>query len=197
MKTIAAYIRVSTDDQNTAGQEAEVKAWLDRNAIKLESVEWLVDHESGKTTNRPAFKKLQEGIKAGQVNTVVCYKLDRLSRKMIDGMTLVADWASKGVRVVSVTQHIDLSGVMGQMMATMLFGFAQIELEYRVERQSAGIRQAKAKGIYKGRARGTTKAKPARAAELRAKGLQLEEIATSLGCSLRTVHRYLEEAHAA
>lgn len=57
------------------------------------------------------------------------------------------------------------------MIAALLLGLAEIELEYRAERQAAGIEVAKRKGIYKGRQKGTTKAEPARARQLRQRGL--------------------------
>jgi DNA invertase Pin-like site-specific DNA recombinase len=66
-------------------------------------------------------------------------------------------------------------------------------LEYRKERQQAGIAVAKKNNIYKGRKPGTTKGKPQRAKELKAKGLAPGEIATALGVSERTVFRYLEK----
>ena len=117
-----------------------------------------------------------------------------MSRNMLDGLSTVADWAKRGIRVVSITQQIDVTGTMGQVVAAILFGFAQIETEYRAERQRAGIAAAKRKGVYKGRRKGTTKGEPLRAKALRAKGLTIEEIHTALGCSARTVHRYLRVA---
>ena len=78
------------------------------------------------------------------------------------------------------------------MIAAVLLGLAEIELEYRAERQAAGIEVAKRKGVYKGRRRGTTKGKPNRAIELAARGLRVAEIAKALGTSKRTVHRYLQ-----
>jgi DNA invertase Pin-like site-specific DNA recombinase len=92
---------------------------------------------------------------------------------------------------VVVTQQIDLSGAVGRMVASVMFGLAEIELEYRRERQAAGIAVAKSRGIYKGRKPGTPKANPARAHELRRRGLIVTEIATALGVSERTVFRYL------
>ena len=65
---------------------------------------------------------------------------------------------------------------------------------YRQERQAAGIEVAKRKGIYKGRQKGTTKAEPSRAMQLRAKGLTVAEIATAFGANKRTVQRYLKLA---
>jgi DNA invertase Pin-like site-specific DNA recombinase len=82
------------------------------------------------------------------------------------------------------------------MVASVLFGLAEIEWEYRCERQAAGIAVAKAQGVYHGRQKGTTKAQPQRAATLRQWGLTVMEIATALGVSERTVFRYLMAANA-
>jgi DNA invertase Pin-like site-specific DNA recombinase len=73
------------------------------------------------------------------------------------------------------------------MIAAVLLGLAEIELEYRRERQPAGISVAKKRGVYKGRKKG----KPERARELKDKGLSPGEIATALGVSERTIWRYL------
>jgi DNA invertase Pin-like site-specific DNA recombinase len=124
------------------------------------------------------------------VKTIVVYKLDRISRRLRDGVDLLCDWIERGVRVVVVTQQIDLSGPVGRMVAAVLLGIAEIELEFRRERQAAGIAVAKKKGIYRGRASGTFKSDPDRARELKAKGLHASEIATALGVSQRTVFRY-------
>ncbi|HMO84681.1 MAG TPA: recombinase family protein, partial [Lacipirellulaceae bacterium] len=100
-------------------------------------------------------------------------------------------WLGQGVRVVSVTQQLDFSGATGQLVAAVLFAVAQMEQETRRERQAAGIAAAKAAGVYLGRRPGTTKAKPARAQQLRDRGLTIAEIALSMGVSIRTVHHYL------
>jgi DNA invertase Pin-like site-specific DNA recombinase len=80
------------------------------------------------------------------------------------------------------------------MIASVLFGLAEIELEYRRERQAAGIRVAKTKGVYLGRQKGTTKALPDRAIKLRKQGLKIHEISKALGVGPRTVFRYLDQA---
>ncbi len=105
---------------------------------------------------------------------------------------MLADWCDRGLRVVSVTQQINFNGATGKMLAAVLLGVAEMEQETRRERQAAGIAVAKEHGVYRGRHRGTTKAKPKRAAELRAKGLAHAEIAAALGVSRRTVQRYLQ-----
>jgi hypothetical protein len=91
---------------------------------------------------------------------VVVWKLDRISRRQREGVNLLADWCERGVRVVVITQQLDLSGAVGRLVASVLFGLAEIEHEYRRERQAAGIAVAKQKGRYHGRVQGTTKAQP-------------------------------------
>jgi DNA invertase Pin-like site-specific DNA recombinase len=104
---------------------------------------------------------------------------------------VVCDWCQKGIRVVSITQQIDLSGTVGRMVAGVLFAIAEIELQHIRERQAVGIAIAKKKGIYIGRMLGTTKAKPERARALKKQGLTYKEIATALNISERTVYNYL------
>lgn len=189
--TIAAYCRVSSRQQRNDSQRAEIARWLSANGMKPKTVQWFEDVETGSTLRRPAFDQLQTAIFAGSVKTVVLWKLDRLSRRQRDGVNVLADWAERGIRVVSITQQIDLSGPVGRMVAALMFGLAEIETEYRRERQFAGIRLAKERGRYTGRQAGTTKAMPQRAKQLRDRGLTIPEIASALDVSERTAFRYL------
>ncbi len=189
-KQIAVYVRVSTVGQNEAGQRAEIEKWLTGNGFA--GARWFVDKgKSGDSLKRPAFEQLQKAVFAGEVGTVVVYKLDRLSRRLIEGLNVLAEWCDKGLRVVSVTQQIDFNGTVGKMLAAVLLGIAEMEQETRRERQAAGIAAAKKEGKYKGRKVGATKAKPERARQLRDKGLSAEEIAQALGVTRNTVFRYL------
>ena len=188
---IAAYVRVSTKHQKTDSQEQEIRTWLGNNGYDLSQVEWYRDKESGKTLKRPEFDRLQADIFDGKIESVICWKLDRLSRRLRDGVNLLADWCERGLKVVVVTQRIELNGAVGRMIAAVMLGLAEIELEFRAERQAAGIKAARSRGVFLGRQPGTTKAKPQRAGELRTKGLNDTEIATALGVSRRTVQRYL------
>jgi DNA invertase Pin-like site-specific DNA recombinase len=131
---------------------------------------------------------------AGKIGTIVVYKLDRLSRKLRDGINALCDWCEWGLRVVAVTQQIDFNGTVGKMLAAVLLGIAEMEQETRRERQAAGIAVAKKSGKYKGRKIGTSKAAPSRALELREKGLTAVEIATGLGVSRNTVFVYLRQS---
>ncbi|MEQ8786233.1 MAG: recombinase family protein [Pirellulaceae bacterium] len=191
--SIGVYARVSSTGQKLDSQVAEIEAWLAANGIAAENVAWYRDHgKSGKTMRRPEFERLQADIFAGRVKTIIVWKLDRLSRRLRDGVNILADWCERGVRVVVTSQQIDLSGVVGRMLAAVMLGLAEIELEHKRERQAAGIKVAKSNGVYKGRKAGTTRAKPQRARELRERGLNAAEIATALGVSERTAWRYLK-----
>ena len=191
---VACYCRVSSRHQRNASQRSEIEKWLEGNGIELSSVQWFEDTETGKTLSRPAFDRMQKNIFDGIIKTVVVWKLDRISRRQREGINLLADWCDRGIRIVIVTQQIDLNGIVGRMIASVLFGLAEIELEYRRERQDAGISVAKNRGIYKGRKKGSTKAKPIRAEELKNRGLTVSEIANALSVSRRTVFRYLKTA---
>jgi DNA invertase Pin-like site-specific DNA recombinase len=191
MKKIAAYCRVSHRSQKHDSQKAEIQKWLDNHGIDPKQVEWYMDKETGKHTNRPAFERLQKDIFDGKVQQVVMWKLDRLSRRLVDGVNILAGWCERGLKIVVVTQQLEFNGPVGKTLAAVMLGLAEIELEYRRERQVAGIEVAKKKGRYKGRKPGTTKKKPERATELRERGLTVEEIATALGVSERTVFRYI------
>lgn len=196
MINVACYCRVSTVGQNEEGQQREIRKWLEGHGIT--HVRWYIDKESGDTLNRPKFEQLQKDIFNGQIKTIVVWKLDRLSRSLKDGIKVLCDWCDQGIRVVSVTQQIDFNGAAGKLIASVLFAVAEMEQETRRERQAAGIANAKEKGIYKGRAKGATKAgvKPSRALELKEKGMKLEEIANAMKISVSSVQRYLRQTEA-
>ena len=189
---IGVYIRVSTVGQNVAGQRREVRRWLKGNGIDATEVDWYTDKATGTNLDRPEVARLQGDIFHGKVTRVVVWKLDRLARSLRDGINTICAWCEKGLRVVSVTQQIDFSGALGKMLAAVLLGVAEMEQETRRERQAVGIAAAKERGdVYKGRKKGSTKAKPERARKLRKKGLLIREIAEVLNVSLRTAKRYL------
>ena len=191
MTLIACYCRVSTRHQKNDSQRAEIDKWVTSNGLDKTAIRWFEDKDTGTTTNRPAFEKMQKAIFDGLIQTVVVWKLDRISRRQRDGINLLADWCDRGIRVVSVTQQIDLTGAVGRMVASVMFGLAEIEMEYRRERQIAGISVAKKAGVYKGRQKGTTKGKPERAQDLKNQGLSVKEIANAMAIGKRTTFRYL------
>jgi hypothetical protein len=74
---------------------------------------------------------------------VVVWKLDRWARSLREGVNVLAEWCQRDVRVVAITQQIDLSGTVGHLIASLLLGMAEIEHQHIKERQAAGIAVAK------------------------------------------------------
>jgi DNA invertase Pin-like site-specific DNA recombinase len=195
MSKVAVYLRVSSRTQKVASQKREVQRYLDGHGIA--DARWFVDDGySGKDLDRPAMQDLNRAIFHHEVDTVVLFKLDRLARTIFDGVMTLHHWiAEHGVRVVITSTQIDLSGALGQTVAALLLGLAQMEREAIRERQAAGIAAARANGkTWGGRKRGSYKVDPARVRELAAKGLGKGEMATALGVSRRTVSRMLAVA---
>lgn len=193
---IAAYIRVSTEEQADVGsvrsQKLAINRWLRGHSIEPKDVRFFEDVISGTTHERPALAKLNDAIFHGEVNQVVVFSLSRVSRRgIVDGMKLLGEWLEKGVRVVSVSEQFDFTGQVGQLIASVFFAMAKMDQDARRAAQAAGIARAKAEGKYEGRKPGSTIAKPARARQLREKGNSYAEIAAALGVSRATVARYL------
>ena len=185
---VGVYIRVSTVEQNLDGQRLAIQTWLDGQGL---TAVWYEDKSTGNNLDRAAFTALQQDVFNGKVKTVVVYKLDRLSRSLRDGINVLTDWLDAGIRVVSVTQQLDFSGAAGKLIASVLFAVSEMETETRKERQADGIKAAKAKGVYKGRAKGSSTVDSGRVQELKAQGLKVTEIATSLGISRQSVYSHL------
>lgn len=195
MANWAAYIRVSTHGQNEASQKRELRRWFKGNGIDTADIAWFIDKGfSRDNLDRPAFSEMQSAVFNGEVQNIAVYKLDRVSGRMAEGLTVLTDWLEKDIRFVSTSQQFDFSGTVGKLIAGVLFGVSEMEQETRRERQAAGIAAARERGVYFGRKPGATKAEPARAQALRGKGLTQAEIAQAMGVNVRTVRRYLTPA---
>ena len=105
---------------------------------------------SGGNTNRPALAKLKEDIAEGKIDAVVVYKIDRLSRSLMDFAELLTLFEKYGVAFVSVTQDINTSSSSGRMMLNILMTFAQYEREVITERIKDKISAAKKRGMHCG-----------------------------------------------
>lgn len=187
----AVYLRISTDSQKSDGQRLDVSRWLTSHGVAPESVQWFEDTDSRETLDRQALKRLQSAVFQGTVKTIIVADVTRLAGSIVDGINLLHGWLTQGVRLVSVRQEVDFASTTGMMVASLLFGLSQAEMETRRTRQKAGIEAAKTKGVYRGRKPGSTKATPQRARELRKRGLRDHEIGEALGVSRRSVQRYL------
>lgn len=105
---------------------------------------------SGGTLERPALKRLLEDIAAGRIDMVVVYKIDRLTRSLLDFGKLVERFDAAGCSFVSVTQSFNTSTSMGRLTLNMLLSFAQFEREVTGERIRDKIAASKKKGMWMG-----------------------------------------------
>ncbi len=105
---------------------------------------------SGGTLDRPALQRLLTDIKARKVDTVVVYKVDRLTRSLADFAKIVEVFDGHGVAFVSVTQQFNTTTSMGRLTLNMLLSFAQFEREVTGERIRDKIAASKKKGLWMG-----------------------------------------------
>lgn len=155
----AVYTRKSTDE----GLEKEFNS-LDAQREACEayiasqrSEGWVLVHDryddggvSGGTLDRPALKRLLADIEAGLVDVVVVYKIDRLSRSLMDFATLVQAFDEHDVTFVSVTQSFNTTTSMGRLTLNILLSFAQYEREIIGERVRDKIAASRARGMWMG-----------------------------------------------
>ncbi|HWA84098.1 MAG TPA: recombinase family protein, partial [Fimbriimonadaceae bacterium] len=103
---------------------------------------------SGGNLERPALKRLLADIEAGRVDIVVVYKIDRLSRSLMDFARLVEVFDRKGVTFVSVTQSFNTTTSMGRLTLNILLSFAQFEREVIGERIRDKFAASRKKGMW-------------------------------------------------
>lgn len=105
---------------------------------------------SGGTLERPALQRLLAAVAAGQVDIIVVYKVDRLTRSLFDFAKLVETFDKAGTSFVSVTQSFNTTTSMGRLTLNMLLSFAQFEREVTAERIRDKIAASKARGMWMG-----------------------------------------------
>lgn len=135
------YVRVSTQEQNTARQEAL------KDTYKVDKV--FIDKVSGKDTNRAELKAMLNYVREG--DTVIVESYSRASRSTKDLLNLVEELNNKKVKFISIKENIDTSTPAGKLMLTFFAGLYEFERECMLQRQREGIAIAKQEGKYRGR----------------------------------------------
>ena len=105
---------------------------------------------SGGTMDRPALTQLLADVEAGRLDTIVVYKVDRLTRSLADFARIVERLEAAGVSFVSVTQQFSTTSSMGRLTLNVLLSFAQFEREVTGERIRDKIAASKRKGMWMG-----------------------------------------------
>lgn len=135
------YVRVSTEEQNTARQDAMMQE------LGVEKI--YTDKMSGKDKNRPGLTDMMNFVREG--DTVIVESFSRFARSARDLLNLVAQLEEKKVRFVSLKEAADTSTPQGKFMLTIFAAVAELERDQILQRQAEGIAAAKAAGKYKGR----------------------------------------------
>lgn len=136
------YIRVSTEEQNTARQEVLMR--------ELGVEEIFTEKVSGKSQRgREELEKMLQYVRKGDV--VVVESISRIARNTKDLLDIVERLKDKGVSFESRKEQIDTETPAGQFMLTVFGAMAQLEREYLLDRQKEGIEIARQNGKYKGR----------------------------------------------
>jgi DNA invertase Pin-like site-specific DNA recombinase len=105
---------------------------------------------SGGTMDRPALRQLLDDIQSSRIDVVVVYKIDRLTRSLMDFAKIVDVFDSQGVSFVSITQQFNTTTSMGRLTLNVLLSFAQFEREVTAERIRDKIAASKKKGMWMG-----------------------------------------------
>src|ERR1035441_6846440 len=148
MKTLG-YVRVSTDKQAERGISLEAQAEKIRAMAVVhnaELAEIIVDAESAKSLNRPGMARLLAMVDAGEVQTVIIAKLDRLTRSVKDLCTLLERFERRGVALVSVAESLDTSSAAGRLVLNIMTAVSQWEREAIGERTRDAMRHKRSNG---------------------------------------------------
>jgi len=148
MSRTFAYARVSTINQETQNQIAEIAA----AGFKVEPHRIIAETISGSVSiaQRPEFARLLEKMEQGDV--LIVTKLDRLGRDAIDVASTVADLEERGIRVHCLALGgVDLTSSAGKLTMGVINAVAQFERDLLIERTQAGLARARADGKRMGR----------------------------------------------
>lgn len=179
---VFGYARVSTEDQLTANQKLAIKEKYPDADIYFD------DGVSGKTDpmRREEFAKLFHKLRKG--DTVVIYRLDRLSRKTLFMLQTVEAILKTGATLVSLSEDLDFAKASGQFHFQMISAVAEYERNLISERTKAGLKRAATEGRFAGRPKTVDESM---IHSLAGKGVSKVDIAKALNISRQTVYRVL------
>lgn len=149
MKYDAIYARQSVDRLDSISIESQIE-YCQYEARGGEYRVFQDKGYSGKNTARPNFQLMFEAIRKGEVKRVIVYKLDRISRSILDFATMMAQFQEHNVEFVSCTEKFDTSTPMGRAMLNICIVFAQLERETIQQRVTDAYISRSRKGFYMG-----------------------------------------------
>ena len=148
-KKAAIYVRVSTLEQETDMQEAELQQYVESRGWKY--VVYRDKGQSGAKNDRPALNAMLSDLRRRKFDVMVVWKLDRLARSLKQLLNIGEECQSLGVDLVSLRQNIDTTLPAGRLTFQILGAVAEFERELLRERVKAGMAQARRTGKHCGR----------------------------------------------
>lgn len=195
-KTVAIYLRVSTDEQTTENQLLELMKVVQQSQWKVYKIYEDAGISGAKGRDkRPEFDQMQKDAVRRKFNIVLAWSVDRLGRSVQDLIAFLNELHTVGCDLYLHQQGVDTTTPAGKAMFQMLGVFAEFERAMIQERVKAGLARAKAKGVKLGRAK-VSKEIEAQILELRDSSnppMGMLKIAQKLGVGTGTVQRVLRE----
>ncbi|MGI0071142.1 MAG: recombinase family protein [Thermoplasmata archaeon] len=190
MTRVAIYARVSTKEQSTEAQVAQLTAYCQARGWSDVAV-FRDDGISGVRDNRPELDKLRQRMIQGEFESVVVSKMDRLGRSLGMILRFWDESDAAGVRVIVIDQGIDTSTPAGRLQRNMLAALAEFERELILERTRAGIARARALGKKFGAPRRISESTAREVRVRRAQGESLRMISQRMNIKLGGVRSVL------
>ena len=154
MQKAALYIRVSTHwqiDKDSLPVQREELINYCKYALNLDSFEVFEDAGySAKNTERPAYQQMMTRLRSGEFSHLVVWKIDRISRNLIDFATMYDEMKRLGITFVSKNEQFDTSSAMGEAMLKIILVFAELERKVTSERVTAIMLSRAADGKWNG-----------------------------------------------
>lgn len=148
---IAAYMRVSTEEQTTDPQRKEILAYCERRGLSSQDVTFFDETISSQKRSRPQFEALKAAANRRQFDILVVVRLDRLGRKLAELVVFLDDLHKLNIAFASLHEGFDSSTAAGNALLGMAGVFAEFERSLNSERTKAGLASARAKGVKLGR----------------------------------------------
>ena len=186
-RATAIYVRVSTNGQKTDSQKKELLSYCRGRRWKRIAV--YEDKMSGGSTSRPELERLLQDMRAGKVERLLCFKLDRLGRSLTHLAMILDEMNRMQIPLICIGQGIDTStdSPAGRLQLNVLMAVAEFERGIIKERVNAGLKAAKARGVRLGRP-ATLPGRRTEVMALRKRGLGLRAISRELKMPVASVH---------
>lgn len=153
-RKVGVYVRVSSDEQALHGQSLDEQ----ESTLKhyCEAMDWKIvdiyreDGKSGKDLERPAYKRMMQDARAGQINTILIKKIDRLTRSLLDFERILIEYENLGLDVISKEERFETRNPLSAAFIRIIMVFAQLEREQIAKRTADVVHYKRSQGLPTG-----------------------------------------------